>query len=87
MLEVLKMPIRKYFCPISKLSNEDLPDSNGSLNLKLHSSAIVKVNALVTAIIEKQSSKEKSPYLILMPAQKFQIGKQASETWCNSYSS
>ena len=72
------MSIWKYFHPISKSSIEELPDPNGSLSTKLPSFAMVKANSLVSSTIEKQSSKER-PLLILTPAQKFQIGKRASE--------
>ena len=73
------MSILKYFRRTSKpADNEDLPDPNGSLS-KVPSSAITKANALVSSAIEKQCSKERGPYLILTPAEKFKIGQRASE--------
>ena len=66
--EVFKMSIWKYFCPISKPVNKELPDLNGSLSIQLPSSTVVKANALVSPTTKKQSSKERGPYLILTPA-------------------
>ena len=59
-------------------------DPNGPLSTEVPSSAIVKANALVSLEIEKRCSKEWAPYLMLTPAQKFEIGHRASEhgvTW------
>ena len=74
------MSILKYFRRTSKpADNEDLPDPNGSLSKEVPSSAITKANALVSSAIEKQCSKERGPYLIHTPAEKFKIGQRASE--------
>ena len=74
-----KMLILKYFWSVPKCSSEELPDPNGSLSTKIPSSAIVKANALVSSTIDKQFSQQRGTYLILTPAQKFQIEKRASE--------
>ena len=80
-----KMSILNYFRRTSiPADNEDMLDPNGSLSKEVFSSAIAKANALVSSEIEKRFSKEWGPYLMLMPAQKFEIGCQASEhgvTW------
>ena len=77
---ILKMLILKYFRRTSKpADNGDLPDPNASLSKEVPSSAITKANALVSSAIEKQCSKERGPYLILTPAEKFKIGQRASE--------
>ena len=74
------MSILNYFRRTSKpADNEDLPDPNGSLSKEVPSSAIAKANALVSSEIEKRCSKERGPYLMLTPAQKFEIGRRASE--------
>ena len=70
------MSILNYFRCTSKLvDNEDLPDPNGSLSKEEPSSAIAKANALVSSEIGKRCSKERVPYLMLTPAQKFEIGR------------
>ena len=68
--------ILKYFQCTSKPATEDLPDPNGSLSPGVPSSAIAEANSLVSLANEK---KERGPYLILTPAQKFQIGQRVSE--------
>ena len=75
------MSILNYFCRTSKQAdNEDVSDPNGSLSKEVPSSAIMKANALVSLEIEKRCSKERGPYLMLTPAQKFEIaGRRASE--------
>ena len=80
------MSILNYFRRTSKpADNEDLPNPNGSLSKVVPSLAIAKANALVSSEIEKRCNKERGPYLILTPAQKFEIGRRA--TWCNFCSS
>ena len=70
------MSILNYFrCTSKPADNEDLPDPNGSLSKEVPSSAIAKANALVSSEIEKRCSKEWGPYLMLTPAQKFEIGR------------
>ena len=79
------MSILNYFrCTSKPADNEDLPHPNGSLSKEVPSLAIAKANALVSSEIEKRCSKEWGPYLMLTPAQKFEIGRRASEhgvTW------
>ena len=87
------MSILKYFQPINKKSPRDqLPDPNGPLNTdrKVPSSAIASANIAVQAVLESSEtseaasdsslgSKSRGPYLHLTPAQKFNIGRRASE--------
>ena len=82
--------ILKYFWLIKK-SREQLPDPQGSLNTdrKVPSSGITSANIAVKAVLAEASDKadttHSSPgssqghYLHLTPAQKFNIGKRATE--------
>ena len=87
------MSILKYFHPVKKSCHDQLPDPHGPLNIdgKVPSSAIASVNIAVQAVLAEASDKSdattdsssgsnsRGPYLHLMPAQKFNIGKRASE--------
>ena len=82
--------ILKYFWPIKK-SCEQLPDPQGPLNTdrKVPSSAITSANIAVQAVLVEASDKadtahsssglSRGHYLLLTSAQKFNIGKRASE--------
>ena len=56
---------------------DQLPDPEGTLSSKLPSSSIASANSVVRTVIETSSTR--GPYLHLSLAQKFQIGKKASE--------
>ena len=72
------MSIFKYFQRVPKPSDA-LPDPNGSLSLKLPSSAIQQAYNHASPGIERQATGGRGPYLILTPLQRFQVGKRASE--------
>ena len=85
--------ILKYFRPVKNQSpREQLPDPHGLLNTdgRVLSSAIASANIAVQAVLAETSdksdatdsssdAKSRGNYLHLMPAQKFKIGKRASE--------
>ena len=71
------MSILKYFCPIKQTL--DLPDLDGSLSKNMPHLAVSSANAKATDVLEKQTSSTRGPYLMLTPAQKYQIGKRAVE--------
>ena len=87
------MSILKYFHPVKKSCRDQLPDPHGPLNIdgKVPSSAIASANIAVQAVLAGASDKSdattdsssgsnsRGPYLHLTPAQKFNIGKRASE--------
>ena len=88
-----KMSILNYFQRVKK-SRDQLPDPNGPLNTegKVLSSAIASANIAIQAFLAESfekpehsttdsssCSKSRGPYLHLTPAQKFNIGKRASE--------
>ena len=81
-VNVLIMLILKYCKPISSL-----PNPNGPLSEKISSKAIELANAEVEKIShlskEQASEKTRGPrpnkYLILSPAQRFEVGKRAAE--------
>ena len=84
------MSILNYFQRVKKYSRDQLPDPNGPLNTegKVPSSAIASANIAVQAVLVEKSEattdsssvpKSRGPYLHLTPAQKFNIGKKASE--------
>ena len=64
----------KFSCLSSSLS---LPEPNSSLNKKVPSKAIELANAEVTSL--KEEPRVRGPYLILTPAQQFEVGKRAAE--------
>ena len=80
----------KYFRPVKK-SCEQLPDPHGPLNTdgKVLSSAIASANIAAQTVLTEASDKSdtansssgsrRGHYLHLTPAQKFNIGKRASE--------
>ena len=70
------MSILKYF-KLAKPADDHLPDLEGTLCSKLSSSAIASANVEVCFVMATSNSR--GPYLHLTPAQKFQIGKRASE--------
>ena len=70
--------ILKYCKPVkSSCSCSSLPEPNGSLSKKVPSKAIELANAEVTSL--KEEPRGRGPYLILTPAQRFEVGKQAAE--------
>ena len=69
------MSILKY-CKLSKTADQ-LPDPEGTLSSKLPFSSIASANSAVHTVIETSSTR--GPYLHLLLAQKFQIGKKASK--------
>ena len=72
------MSILKYFRPSNQKS--DLPDPNGSLSEKVPSAAIAAANTKVEALEKEQAGKKsRGPYSFLTPAQKYELGKRASE--------
>ena len=84
------MSMLNYFQQVKKFSRDQLPDPNGPLNTegKVPSSAIASANIAVQAVLVEKSEattdsspvpKSRGPYLHLTPAQKFNIGKRASE--------
>ena len=85
--ETVWMALLKY----SQLKNQKqtLPDQNGALSIKIPSSAISYVNVCVGKLLnsmadsfgdgDKRNTNSRGPYTILMPAQKFEIGKRAAE--------
>ena len=81
-MNVLIMSILKYCKPTSSL-----PNPNGPLSEKISSKAIELANAEVEKIShlskEQVSEKTRGPrpnkYLILSPAQRFEVGKRAAE--------
>ena len=68
--------ILKYF-KLVKPAADHLPDPEGTLSSKLPSLAIASANSEVRSVMATSNSR--GPYLHLTPAQKFQIGKRASE--------
>ena len=78
------MSILNYFKPIKSIDDK-LPDPKGPLNSKigLSSSTIASANSAVRSAMlhstTSSTSSSRGPYLHLTPAQKFQIGKRASE--------
>ena len=68
----------KYFKPKpSSSSSPSLPEPNGSLSKKVPSKAIEMANSEVTKL--KEQPRGRGSYLILTPAQRFEIGKRAAE--------
>ena len=68
--------ILKYF-KLVKPAADHLPDPEGTLCSKLPSLAIASANLEIRSVMATSNSR--GPYLHLTPAQKFQIGKRASE--------
>ena len=56
-----------------------MPDPNGLLSKKVPSTAIELANAKVLELMDKPCGRPRPPYLILMPAQRFEVGKRAGE--------
>ena len=75
------MTLLKYFKPVnSKTHDNALPDPDSSLNEVIPSTAIAKANETVSKVLQQTLlSGERGPYLKLIPAQKYQIGKRAAE--------
>ena len=81
------MALLKYFQLMNQ--KQPLPDPNGALSVKIPSSVISSANACVGKLLNstadsfgfggKRNAKSRVPYTILMPAQKFEIGKRAAE--------
>ena len=69
------MSLLKYFRS-RKSNDESLPSPSGSLSTVMPSTAIVAANSFVEKEV-KQSVR--APYLILTPAQRYQVGKRAAE--------
>ena len=89
---VLKMLILKYFKPVPKTSDEllkGLPDPNGTLSKTVPPSAIKLANDEVSKAVEgvpgmttakpRGTHSRPNEYLILTPAQRFEVGKRAAE--------
>ena len=87
------MSILKYFKPVCKKEKDFvLPDPSGPLSERVPSSSIEaankKVSELIANPLESSSEQEVHPsqsktkrkrYLILTPAQRYEIGKRAAE--------
>ena len=73
------MSILKYFQRVTDDTAEKLPNPQGSLSKKVPSSAIERANTSVTPIIERFESGKRGPYLILTPAQRYEVGRRAAE--------
>ena len=74
--------IQKYYKPVplqSSASSSKMPDPNGPLSKKVPSIAIELANSKVSELMDKPRGSPRSPYLILTPAQRFEVGKQAVE--------
>ena len=81
------MALLKYF----QLKNrkQPLPHPNGALSVKIPCSAISSANACVGKLLnstadslgdgDKRNTNSRDPYMILTPAQKFEIEKRAAE--------
>ena len=81
------MALLKYF----QLKNRKKPQPhpNGALSVKIPCSAITSANVCVGKLLnatanslgdgDKRNANSRGPYTILMPAQKFEIGKRAAE--------
>ena len=72
------MSLLKYFHPV-KSNDERLPSPTGPLNKLMPSSAIASINLSVKEEIKQTARSKRAPYLILTPAQRFQVGKRAAE--------
>ena len=59
----------------SLASSLKMPDPNGLLNKKVSSTAIELANSKVSELMDKPHGSPRSPYLILTPAQRFEVGK------------
>ena len=78
------MSILQYFKHDSAKSNatnsDQLPDPNGWLSSSIPPKAIELANAKVTKVKDGTSGGTRSrPYLMLSPAQRYEIGKRAAE--------
>ena len=74
--KTISTSILKYF-KLVKPAADHLPDPEGTLSSKFPSSAIATANSEIRSVMATSNSR--GPYLHLTPAQKFQIGKRASE--------
>ena len=88
-----KMSILKYCKPVCKKEKEFAsPDPSGPLSERVPSSSIEAANNKVSELIANplessseseihpsQSKMKRKPYLILTPAQRYEIGKRAAE--------
>ena len=75
----LEMSILKFFHLSVDETDKKLPDPHGSLYKEVPSSSIERANASIAPIIERQESGKRGPYLILTPAQRYEIGRRAAE--------
>ena len=74
------MSILKYFRrDVDGSATNKLPDPHGSLSKEVPSSAIERANTSVMPIIEHLESGKRGKYLILTPAQRYEIGRRAAE--------
>ena len=77
------MSILQYFKHASVKSNatnlEQLPDPNGLLSSSVPPKAIELANAKVTKVKDGTSGGARSGYLMLSPAQRYEIGKREAE--------
>jgi len=74
--------ILKYFRPVrssSSLTTQTLPDPAGPLSEKVPAKAIKLANTEVEQLEASPHGRHRSPYLILTPAQQYEVGKRASE--------
>ena len=70
--------ILKYYKPVSlqsSASSSKMPDPNGPLSKKVPSTAIELANSKVLELMDKPCGHPRPPYLILTPAQRFEVGK------------
>ena len=75
------MSLLKYFRPAvkdTKNNDEKLPSATGSLSKLIPSSATVSINSSVREEM-KQTRSKRTPYLIMTPAQRYQVEKRAAE--------
>ena len=95
------MSLLKYFKPVPKTASDELlkqlPDPNGTLSKTVPPSAIRMANDEVSKAVEGKSEtttaeprgtqSRPNRYLILTPAQRFEVGKRAAEHGVNSITS
>jgi len=70
--------ILKYFKPVGSSSSftiQTFPDPDGPLNEKVPTKAIELANAEVEQLEASPHGGRRSPYLILTPAQRYEVGK------------
>ena len=68
-------------CPLKQ--KPDLPDPSGPLSKQIPSTAIASANVKVLEALKEHGEEKKKrprrPYLLLMPSQKYEIGKREAE--------